>query len=848
MANDTGRPAQAVRDLSRALRLLDALGGTDYVADRVRVHLALSTAEFERGGADPSRAHAEQALSLSAADPALQAMCHAQLANVWGRSHEPERARDELDLAAVHMHLLPPREQWVILINRGMVALDLADIATADRSFEAAAQLSAQHGMPRQEFMARHNLGYAAYVAGDLPRALTLMAAADAMPDDTSRAASRLDHGRVLLEAGLVREAIAILTDARALCERDGLRQLRGETDVELARGYLMTGGHNQTIKHARSARRSFRQRGTQGWRAWAALWEWAALLDQEQRRAPWATIAGQVERIAVEYGGTRLGLEAALTAAQVRLRMGRAKVASRWLRRAEPIARAGSLTALLRLRLVQAQVAVARGDPRAPTRVLRRAAAELAAAQSHSGSLDVRTATALHGVALAQFDLQLAAPRGATAMLKATERWRASSARIPPVRPPEDPELAARIAELRVLGENLRGAAGGGSMQDVARVNRLEQAISQRGWMLAGDAAPGTAGSEPTGVTIPQARELLRSLDATLVSFVPLAGRLIAIVLGRRGARLHDVADLGAVTDALRRLDADLRVVAALPSPDLRPAVWGSLAADLRRVEELVVSGLGVEGRLVVVPCAAIEGLPWGMLPSRQGQPTTIAQSLTTWADSLLRARAGADDTLESHALPGEVAIPQVVAVAGPDLQYAGDEVAQVQRAWGPAATAYPQGTCAELSTALRTADVVHVAAHGLHHPQSPLFSSVRLVDGPLFTFDLQHTGVSAAHVVLSACEVGQSAWRPGEERLGLAAGLLALGVNSVIASVCRIPDEVAAQVMPAYHRRLAQGMEAAEALAATCEVADPMAGAFLAMGTAWRLPPPTRVEQQVG
>ncbi len=903
VANDTGRPALAIRDLHRALALLDRFEGPDatpeFLDRRVRVFLALSTAEFERGGAEVARAHAERALALSAHDAALQAMSHSQLATVWGRSDQPRRARAELDLAAAGLTLLPAREQWVILINRGMVSLDLADVRRAERDFTAAAELAAEHGLASQEFMARHNLGYAAYVAGDLPRALSLMAAADAMPDDTSRAASRLDHGRVLLEAGLVREAIALLSDARQLCERDGLRQLRGETDVELSRGYLMNGRYELAIRHARSARQSFRRRGAQGWRAWAQLWEWSAMLAQPNRPARWGAVAEQVERIADTEQGTRLGLEAALTAAQMRLRLGQVDAAKAWLRRAEPLAGAGSLSSLLRMRLTQADAACAAGDTRGTTRLLRRAARELSAAQSNSGSLDVRTATALHGVALAQFELRLAHGRGARAVLTATERWRASSARLPAVRPPDDPQLAAHVAELRSLSDQQRDQRGGGSLEDVARARRLEQTISRRGWMLAGSggmAAAGSGGpaaSREAGsagspgahvrdgaalVGLAQARDLLRSAGATLVSYFPLDGRLGAVVLTEHRIRLYDVADLREVTESIRRLDADLRVVGSLPAGEVRSAVWASLAADLRRVEQQVLTGLrvdgrgvhgrGVEGRLVVVPCAAIEGLPWGMLPSRAGQPTTVAQSLTAWARTAFAATAststasastasttasttavssttastaaGSDPMTATPTTSADPAPPAggVVALSGPELGSADREVADVAAVWAGAGTAYPDGTTADLTAALTSADIVHVAAHGLHHPQSPLFSSVRMVDGPLFTFDLQRTGVGAGHVVLSACDVGQSAWRPGEERLGLAAGLLALGAANVVASVCRIPDEVAGAVMPAYHRRLAAGMEAAEALAAACEGADPMAGAFIAMGGPWRAP----------
>jgi CHAT domain-containing protein len=108
----------------------------------------------------------------------------------------------------------------------------------------------------------------------------------------------------------------------------------------------------------------------------------------------------------------------------------------------------------------------------------------------------------------------------------------------------------------------------------------------------------------------------------------------------------------------------------------------------------------------------------------------------------------------------------------------------------------------------------IVHVAAHGIHQDESPLFSSVVMGDGPVFAHEFQRTGIAAEHVVLSSCEVGRTHVRAGDEALGLTASLLATGVRSVVAAVGPVGDEDAHTVMSAYHQVLAQGLDAAEAL----------------------------------
>jgi CHAT domain-containing protein len=105
-------------------------------------------------------------------------------------------------------------------------------------------------------------------------------------------------------------------------------------------------------------------------------------------------------------------------------------------------------------------------------------------------------------------------------------------------------------------------------------------------------------------------------------------------------------------------------------------------------------------------------------------------------------------------------------------------------------------------------------------------------LHDGPVFAHELQPSGVRADHVVLSACDVGTTTYRPGEESLGLAASVLSLGARSAVAAVSPVRDDVAAEVMAAHHRALAAGRPSDEALAAAIAGSHPASAAFLNLG----------------
>ena len=78
----------------------------------------------------------------------------------------------------------PPREQCSVHLSRGMLAFELSRPQQALESFAEAARLAHALGVVEQEFMARHNEGYAAFLLGDIPRSLAGMAAAELLGAD----------------------------------------------------------------------------------------------------------------------------------------------------------------------------------------------------------------------------------------------------------------------------------------------------------------------------------------------------------------------------------------------------------------------------------------------------------------------------------------------------------------------------------------------------------------------------------------------------------------------------------------------------------------------------------------
>ena len=121
-------------------------------------------------------------------------------------------------LAVARIDGAEPLDGCVILLNRGSLHLDRGDVARARADLQACAERATAIGDEAMAFKARHNLGYAEFVAGDLPRALQTMARAAERPGGVTSGIPLLDRAQVLLEAGLVTEA-----EAQSMLQRDVL-------------------------------------------------------------------------------------------------------------------------------------------------------------------------------------------------------------------------------------------------------------------------------------------------------------------------------------------------------------------------------------------------------------------------------------------------------------------------------------------------------------------------------------------------------------------------------------------------------------------------------------------------
>lgn len=126
-------------------------------------------------------------------------------------------------------------------------------------------------------------------------------------------------------------------------------------------------------------------------------------------------------------------------------------------------------------------------------------------------------------------------------------------------------------------------------------------------------------------------------------------------------------------------------------------------------------------------------------------------------------------------------------------------------------------EGDEARVPRVLRELDgaaLAHIAAHGTFRADSPLFSSLRMADGPLIVHDFERLDRSPYRIILSCCDTARFASVGADELLGLVTALLPLGTAGVVACSAPVNDAAVVPLMLALHKGLDAGLSLAEAL----------------------------------
>ncbi len=767
-----GDPLQALNLLDSVL-VLAAETDAEYEIQMSRVGPLT-----ELGRLDEARRAADLAVERSTGVARSRAMLQKAVFEfrIDGRVEVIERlARIEADLvdAADDVWLL---RLWT---NRAHMLAFTGDYTAADRDlavvvdrYRAAGSTAALCGalVLRAEFAAHR---------GDLVTALGFFEEVDYLADEVRDGNRDLHRSDVYRMANLVEEGVAAARAAVEWFTEQGLELARAEAALALAEFLRGEGRTDDAVRWATEAGESFAALGRGGWR------EHARLIVSEIGSAGTAELLDLAEEM------TRKGLASQGTACAIRV------IERGWLDRTPPpvptteawLARArqvGGPDLMIQIHHVRALMSLAAGEPTRAKRFLRSGMRVFEDNQAGLGATETRVSAARRAVRLGATGIRTALNDGRPMeVLRWMERTRAGSLRLPPVTPHHDPEIASDLALLRSVEQRV----GDPSADRIAA--ELQRRIRRRSRLLGGDGRARTA-------DLSVAHLVERLAGGGLIVLEEIDGRIVAVGVSGQTRSMWDAGssgDLAQLSDGMRF--SLQRLAAGGTSAASRQAAWDGLLSDAAELTRRLFAPVGSVDGFVVSPPARFHSIPFGAVTGRV--PLIVTPSLESWLGG--RTESGTE----------------VVLVAGPNLAHSDEEVVRLGGIYDSARSL--SSADATVEAVLRLIDgaaIAHVASHGTFRSDNPLFSSLQLVNGGLNVYDMQRLDRAPNTVVLSACDTGLSAAHPGNELMGMVAGLLGAGTRSVVAPVGVFPDSPGTiDVMVEMHRRLARGLKPSEALA---------------------------------
>lgn len=717
-----------------------------------------------------------EALSRPGLTPETSALLRGQLGTLLVHAGRLDEAIEQLGAAVSATSGI---ELANLLMNRAVARMQQHELAACIEDLDRAVAIYDDRGAEEPLAEARHNRGYAALLGGDLVTALTSMTRSRPTLARTSALAAAIgdqDRAEVLRDAGLVAEAERLLADVATQFGAQRMPQARAEAELQLARSLLRHDARGAERTASLAARR-FEALGTQAWAARARALRLEARSRQRRpvRAEEFAETASALRRSGLRTDAAALVLTGRLTTG------GRL-----------PRPPAAAPTPLhLRWHEVRSARALDAGRVRDALRAAADGLDLLSAWQRSFGALDLQTSVAMHGSDLLFTGLAAAVrTHDAATIFDWSERARHLSQQVSPVRAPDDADLAADLARLRMLRAELSGQ----DWTDDPAVRAIRDRVRERQWSSTGVA------DTHEHVSLAEVQERIDA-RTTVVAYVFTGSELHCVAVTRSSASAVRL-DWTTIAEAVSGLRADLDMSALTSGGPAHAMVARSLDDRLERLDRALLAPIREQldgtGRVVLAAPGVLAGMPWALLPGMTGRPFTLATSISRWL-----------------AVPAPRRLARAGFAAGPRVPRAEEEIRRAASAWS-AAEILPSSVDVADATALAArSDLLHVAAHGRHSADNPLFSGLEFADGILFGHDIDLIARPPQTVILSACELGRSSVRWGEEALGMTRVWLHAGTRCVIAAPVSIADAEACELLAAVHEGLARGDDPAHALA---------------------------------
>jgi CHAT domain-containing protein/tetratricopeptide (TPR) repeat protein len=809
-----GREVDRARTLNGALQSLISLGRYD----EALTSAAEARTLFEQHGA---------AVNLARLD--------SNVANINARQDRFEDAlalyrRAHEQLAAIG----EPQDVAAVLSNIALCQINLGDFTSALGTYHAAREYCDRHDMPLLVTQADYNIAYLHYLRGEYTRALDLYRMArehsQRVGDAYHSALCDLDCSEMYLELNLCDDAAELAERARVQfgALRMAYEQAKAVTNLAIAAS--RRGDPTRAGRLFGRARQLFGREGNMAWLALVDLYE-ALVLHRDGQYLKARALAEHARDLFAQAAVPARAALCDLLLARLELQDGNTQAADDLCRAVvEKAVDAQTPILTYQANFMLGLAREAGGDHESALKAFETAHAALENLRTQlrgddlklafledkqavyeslvSSCLASRSSDRLHaafgyiegGKSRSLADLIAVraaslAPRGAenntaAPLLRQELSWHYRQIALEETRP--DRRSAERMEALRERTRDLENQLG--RSLDEARRTDQEFSALQTG----------------TSFNLDEIRSTLAP-GTLMLEYYQARGQTYVCVLGREQL---EIVPLGPIAD-LRRLVRLLQF--QLSRFRIGPEylnMFGahlqtSTDAHLRELHALLIAPVRERlhaEHLVVVPHDVLHYVPFHAL--LDGSRPLIDDFTVSYAPSASVYRLCR--TKRASVREGAV----IMGVPDAGTPFIHDEVRAVAEAM-PASQVFvgADATAQALQTRGEHSRFIHVATHGFFRRDNPMFSSIRLGDGPLSVYDLYQFHLSAELVALSGCGTGLSVVVGGDEQLGLVRGLLYAGAHAVLLTLWDAYDGSTAEFMAMFYQQITKGRTKARA-----------------------------------
>jgi CHAT domain-containing protein len=222
-----------------------------------------------------------------------------------------------------------------------------------------------------------------------------------------------------------------------------------------------------------------------------------------------------------------------------------------------------------------------------------------------------------------------------------------------------------------------------------------------------------------------------------------------------------------------------------------------------------------------VFLPDGPLFRLPFGSLPLGDDRGvldddfvTSVAPSLSMLKETATRGSAPGPALLVGYGATREAGRFPALPLVAQELNHVAEAYPHHARLEGAAATG------GAVLAAMPRATVIHFAGHAVANEMHPSESRLLVAPsgdrGELRTEEIAGVRLQPGTVVvLSACDTARGRIYRGEGAMTLARPFLAAGASAVVATLWRVRDDALFGVLAQFHRELASGLDAPQAMA---------------------------------